>query len=60
MAIEVKLQALKENVDSVEVNSVKVAPGDVVAKDQTLLEVQSLPGSDPISAAARLPSRRRA
>jgi pyruvate dehydrogenase E2 component (dihydrolipoamide acetyltransferase) len=35
------LQALKENVDTVEVNAVKVAPGDVVAKDQTLLEVQA-------------------
>jgi pyruvate dehydrogenase E2 component (dihydrolipoamide acetyltransferase) len=41
MASEIKLQALKENVDSVEVNAVKVAPGDVVAKDQPLLEVQA-------------------
>ncbi|HZY88274.1 MAG TPA: 2-oxo acid dehydrogenase subunit E2 [Gemmataceae bacterium] len=41
MASEIKLQALKENVDTVEVNAVKVAPGDVVAKDQTLLEVQA-------------------
>ena len=32
---------LKENVESVEVNAVKVNPGDVVAKDQTLLEVQA-------------------
>ena len=29
MASEIKLPALKENVDSVEVNAVKVAPGDV-------------------------------
>ena len=41
MASELKLQALKEGVDSVEVNAVKVAPGDVVAKDQPLLEVQA-------------------
>src|SRR5437764_2481672 len=41
MAIEVKLPALKENVESVEVNAVKVNPGDVVAEDQTLLEVQA-------------------
>jgi pyruvate dehydrogenase E2 component (dihydrolipoamide acetyltransferase) len=41
MASEIKLQALKENVESVEVNAVKVAPGDVVAKDQALLEVQA-------------------
>src|ERR1700722_10276273 len=41
MASELKLQALKEGVDSVEVNAVKVAVGDVVAKDQTLLEVQA-------------------
>jgi pyruvate dehydrogenase E2 component (dihydrolipoamide acetyltransferase) len=41
MASEIKLQALKENVDTVEVNAVRVAPGDVVAKDQTLLEVQA-------------------
>ena len=41
MANEIKLPALKEGVDSVEVNAVKVAPGDVVAKDQTLLEVQA-------------------
>jgi pyruvate dehydrogenase E2 component (dihydrolipoamide acetyltransferase) len=41
MANEIKLQALKENVDSVEVNAVKVAPGDTVAKDQPLLEVQA-------------------
>src|SRR5262245_57477263 len=41
MANEIKLPALKENVDSVEVNAVKVAPGDVVARDQPLLEVQA-------------------
>jgi pyruvate dehydrogenase E2 component (dihydrolipoamide acetyltransferase) len=41
MASEIKLQALKENVDTVEVNAVRVAPGDVVAKDQPLLEVQA-------------------
>src|SRR5262249_48211018 len=41
MAGEIKLQALKENVESVEVNEVKVAPGEVVAKDQALLEVQA-------------------
>ncbi|MGH7227342.1 MAG: biotin/lipoyl-containing protein, partial [Gemmataceae bacterium] len=41
MASEIKLQALKENVDTVEVNAVKVSAGDVVAKDQALLEVQA-------------------
>ncbi len=41
MASEIKLQALKENVDTVEVNAVKVAAGDVVVKDQPLLEVQA-------------------
>jgi pyruvate dehydrogenase E2 component (dihydrolipoamide acetyltransferase) len=41
MATEIKLQALKENVDSVEVNAVKVAPGDEVAEGQPLLEVQA-------------------
>jgi pyruvate dehydrogenase E2 component (dihydrolipoamide acetyltransferase) len=41
MASEIKLQALKENVDTVEVNAVKVNPGDMVAKDQPLLEVQA-------------------
>jgi pyruvate dehydrogenase E2 component (dihydrolipoamide acetyltransferase) len=41
MASEIKLQALKENVESVEVNAVKVNPGDVVSKDQPLLEVQA-------------------
>src|SRR5206468_4101752 len=41
MASEIKLQALKESVDTVEVNAVKVAVGDQVARDQTLLEVQA-------------------
>jgi pyruvate dehydrogenase E2 component (dihydrolipoamide acetyltransferase) len=41
MANEIKLQPLKENVESVEVNEVKVTPGDTVAKDQPLLEVQA-------------------
>src|SRR6185312_13833051 len=41
MASEIKLQALKENVDTVEVNAVKVSAGDVVSKDQPLLEVQA-------------------
>jgi len=41
MASEIKLQALKENVDTVEVNAVKVSAGEVVAKDQPLLEVQA-------------------
>jgi pyruvate dehydrogenase E2 component (dihydrolipoamide acetyltransferase) len=41
MPSEIKLQALKEGVDSVEVNAIKVAPGDTVAKDQPLLEVQA-------------------
>jgi pyruvate dehydrogenase E2 component (dihydrolipoamide acetyltransferase) len=41
MASEIKLQALKENVESVEVNAVKVNAGDVVAKEQPLLEVQA-------------------
>ena len=41
MASEIKLQALKENVDTVEVNAVKVSAGDVVAKDQPMLEVQA-------------------
>ncbi len=41
MANEIKLQALKENVDTVEVNAIKVAAGDVVSKDQPLLEVQA-------------------
>ena len=41
MAQEIKLQALKDGVDVVEVNAVKVAPGDVVAADQPILEVQA-------------------
>ncbi len=41
MAIEIKLPALKENVDVVEVNAVRCAPGETVAKDQVLLEVQA-------------------
>jgi pyruvate dehydrogenase E2 component (dihydrolipoamide acetyltransferase) len=41
MASEIKLQELKENVETVEVNAVKVAVGEVVAKDQPLLEVQA-------------------
>jgi len=39
--IEIKLPALKENVDTVEVNAVRCAPGETVAKDQVLLEVQA-------------------
>lgn len=41
MAIEVKLQALKENVEVVEVNALKVSVGDTVAKGQPLMEVQA-------------------
>jgi pyruvate dehydrogenase E2 component (dihydrolipoamide acetyltransferase) len=41
MASEIKLQALKENVDTVEVNAVKVSAGEMVAKDQPILEVQA-------------------
>ena len=41
MASELKLQPLKENVETVEVDTVNVAPGDVVAKDQPLLVVQA-------------------
>ncbi len=41
MASEIKLQALKENVDTVEVNAVKVSAGETVSKDQPLLEVQA-------------------
>jgi pyruvate dehydrogenase E2 component (dihydrolipoamide acetyltransferase) len=41
MATEIKLPALKENVDTVEVNAVRCAPGDTVAKDLILLEVQA-------------------
>ena len=41
MATELKLQALKENVDIVEINAIKVAAGDYVEKGQPLLEVQA-------------------
>lgn len=41
MSIEFKLQALKENVDIVEVNAIKVTVGDIVTKDQPLVEVQA-------------------
>ncbi len=41
MAVEIKLPALKENVEVVEVNAVRCAPGDTVAKDQVILEVQA-------------------
>src|SRR5437667_6280079 len=50
MASEIKLQALKEGVESVEVNEVKVAVGDTVAKDQTLLEVQADKATLPVAA----------
>src|SRR6266851_4582342 len=39
MATEIKLPALKENVDSVEVDTVNVHEGDSVKKDQSLLVV---------------------
>jgi pyruvate dehydrogenase E2 component (dihydrolipoamide acetyltransferase) len=38
---EIKLPALKENVESVEVNAVLVKAGDSVAQGQTILEVQA-------------------
>lgn len=41
MSIEFKLQALKENVEIVEVNAIKVTVGDIVTKDQPLIEVQA-------------------
>jgi pyruvate dehydrogenase E2 component (dihydrolipoamide acetyltransferase) len=41
MATDIKLEPPKEGVESVEVNAIKVAVGDVVAKDQALLEVQA-------------------
>jgi len=41
MSTDFALPALKENVDIVEVNALKVAVGEVVAKDQPLLEVQA-------------------
>lgn len=48
MANEVKLQALKENVDVVEVNEVLVSVGEDVAVDQPLLEVQADKASLPV------------
>ena len=41
MATEHKLPPLKENVEIVEVNAVKVSEGDLVQKDQPLMEVQA-------------------
>jgi len=41
MPTEIKLPALKENVESVEVNAVMVKPGDSVTAGQPLLEVQA-------------------
>ncbi len=41
MSTEFALPALKENVEMVEVNALKVAIGDIVAKDQPLMEVQA-------------------
>jgi len=41
MSKDYALPALKENVDVVEVNALKVNVGDTVAKDQPLLEVQA-------------------
>src|SRR6516165_4631266 len=41
MASEITLEPIKEGVDSVEVNAIKVGVGDVIAKNQTLLEVQA-------------------
>src|SRR6516165_3871595 len=41
MASEITLEPIKEGVDSVEVNAIKVGVGDVVSKNQTLLEVQA-------------------
>ncbi len=41
MANEIQLPALKDGVDAVEVNSIKVAVGDEVAADQTVMEVQA-------------------
>jgi pyruvate dehydrogenase E2 component (dihydrolipoamide acetyltransferase) len=41
MATEIKLPPPKENVEAVEVNAVKVAPGDTVTEGQVLLEVQA-------------------
>src|SRR5438128_299069 len=41
MANDIKLPKLRENVESVEVTEVLVAPGQVVAKDQPLLVVNA-------------------
>lgn len=41
MSTEFALPALKENVEMVEVNALKVAIGDIVVKDQPLMEVQA-------------------
>ena len=41
MPQEIKLQPLKEGVEAVEVNAIKIAVGDQVAVDQPLLEVQA-------------------
>ena len=41
MANEIKLPALKDGVEAVEVNAIKVAVGDVIAADQPILEVQA-------------------
>src|SRR5437660_185870 len=41
MANEIKLPKLKENVETVEVNEVLVAPGQVVEKDQALMVVNA-------------------
>ncbi len=50
MASEIKLQALKEGVDAVEVNEIKVSVGDSVARDQPLLEVQADKATLPVTA----------
>lgn len=41
MAKEIVLERPKDNVDSVQINAVKVAVGDVVTKGQPILEVQA-------------------
>ncbi len=41
MSTEFALPALKENVEMVEVNALKVAVGEIVVKDQPLMEVQA-------------------
>src|SRR5689334_13451098 len=45
MAQEIKLPSLGKKTKSVEVLSVKVAPGDVVRKGQALLEIESDKGT---------------